>query len=1007
MRAKPALEYQNVIGVAGLARSAAAYVKVNETHDDIRLMNRYQPKGDPMKTQIPLPPEQADAAAERYDQLAEAMQHAGIPFEPDVGTEGRIRMAFAFSAFIAKIWTRRPETLAELLASGDLNRSVDSAYFTDRVRRRLDSLAANDEEGLIRELRLARNREMTRIAFRDLCRMADLDETLRDLSALADAAISGALDPLYREHRDRFGTPCDADGEALEIVVLGMGKLGARELNFSSDIDLIFAFPEAGETREGPRTITNDDFFTRLCRRLIHVLSVNTAEGFAFRVDMNLRPFGESGPLVMSFDAMEAYYQEQGREWERYAWIKARPVAGDIAAGNGLLRRLNPFIFRRYLDYGVFESLRDMKRRIEAEVRRKGMADDIKLGRGGIREVEFFGQIFQLLRGGVVPALQTRGIQPVLDILVREGLIDKAETTALREAYRFLRMTENRLQAFGDRQTHKLPSTPPERARLAASMGFSDWLSFFERLSCHMGVVHGHFANLLGSEGEAPASDLEKRLEALWRLPLPDDEEQRALLRAAGFDEPDAALTVLRETRDDLEEDTIASQGRERIDRLMPAVIVKTGRSETPEVALDRMISLVHTIRKRTNYVSLLLEHPSALDQLVRLAAASGWILAFLSRHPMLLDELLDPRTLYRPPEREELAESLARRFAKVDPDDLETQMDELRIFKQINVLRVAAADISDAIPLMRVSDHLSDIAETVLHKVLDIAWNNLFKRHGAPDCRPPLTEGERGFVMIAYGKLGGLELGYDSDLDLVFLHSGTGENTHGDSPTDTTTFFARLGQRMLNILSPRTTAGKLYEPDMRLRPSGSSGILVCGIDGFRDYQMEDAWTWEKQALIRARAIVGDDRLKARFAAIRAEVLAQPRDAETLKQEIREMRGRMRAELLRREPGMFDLKQDDGGIVDIEFIVQYLVLRYAHDFPELLDWTDNVRLLRTLADTGVLSESDAYALRTAYLIYRVTGHKLSLRERKHEVPEERFVLVRERVRSIWRKFLDG
>lgn len=956
-----------------------------------------------MPNQIVFYNELGREAQHRWDEFQTSPAYARA--EGSIGPElaGHLKQAFGVSDFILKNCARNPEMTAALFESGDLYRAYDAAAYSRALEALLED--AVDEAGLCRILRLFRRREMTRIAFRDLCGLADLWETVGDLSIFAEACMDAALSRLYGWHCDTLGTPVDGNGVPQRLVVFGMGKLGARELNFSSDIDLIFVYPEAGETRGGPRTITNEDFFTRLSRRLIHALGAGTVDGFVFRVDMNLRPYGESGPLTMSFDAIESYYQEQGREWERYAWIKARPVAGDKDAGERLADALKPFIYRRYLDFGVFESLRNMKQMIALEVKRKGMADHVKLGPGGIREVEFFGQIFQLIRGGVIPALQERRIYAVLSLLAQEGYITAGICKTLQEAYVFLRNTENHLQEFADAQTHLLPGDAMGRARLAAAMGFDDWASFYDRLSRHTAAVHGHFNSLLRMEESAPEEDAAAGLLAgVWDHPQ-DDAETRAVLETAGFNDPGDALRCLRSFHDEIDSQGLSSEGRDRIGRLMPLVIAGAGRTEQPGVTLERSVSLIRAIRRRTSYVSLLLENLHALDHLVRLADTSAWILKLLERHPVLLDELLDPRTLYLPPERPELEMSILRKQTKIDPDDLEGQMDALRLFRQVNTLRVAAADITNAIPLMRVSDHLSDIAETVLHRVVAMSADHLFERHGTPECDPPLSGDEQGFAVIAYGKLGGLELGYDSDLDLVFLHSGAGGFSDGPQPVDTTTFYSRLGQRVLHMLSTHTASGRLYETDMRLRPSGTAGILVTSVEGFRKYQLEEAWTWEKQALVRARPIVGDRRLMDRFQEIRREVLAQPRDRDTLRGEIQEMRARMKQELLKPKTGLFNLKQGTGGMVDIEFLVQYLVLLESHRRPEVLEWTDNVRLIRSLADAGLIDETTAYFLRKAYLIYRSMGHKLSLREKPARVPEDRFVDLRDRVTAAWRKYV--
>jgi len=981
-------------------------------------------------------------AEKKRDEFSEAATAANIVMPDNPEFNSLITHIFAFSDFIARNCIRHPEILDSLIRSGDLQRPYLPEEYHTRIAGLISGAADADMLGKI--LRQTRCREMIRIAWRDLSGRAALSETMRDLSDFADACLEHALFFLYRCQCETFGVPLGPDGSQQYLVILGMGKLGAHELNFSSDIDLIFAYPEAGETKQvaggrrspaetlsppgrgqgegesdaaaatphpGPlpggerektgfqHTVSNDEFFVRLCRNLLKVLGANTAEGILFRVDMGLRPYGESGPVVMSFDAMEAYYQMQGREWERYALIKARPAAGDKIQGAKLLERLNPFIYRKYLDFGVFESLRDMKRKISLEVRRKGMKENIKLGPGGIREIEFFGQIFQLIRGGVIPALQERCIQKVLEILAREKYIQPEVHKELEAAYIFLRNTEHRLQEFSDSQTHTLPPESSGKERLALSMGFADWNAFASVLEKHHRNVHRHFNSLLGSNHQHDT--IINDLNAVWHNLL-EKEKSRSILSQAGFENPDEVLQLLAHLRNDLETGSLSREGRERIDRLLPLILKEVTMFRKPADALDRIINLIKAIKRRTSYIALLLENPTALRHLIKFAGESSWILSFLTLHPVLLDELLDSRTLYFPPTRAEMEAELRHRLdERVQGYDFEHWMEELRLFKQINVLRVAAADVTNTIPLMKVSDYLSDIAETVLGEAVELSWNYLAEKHGHPICRLNGETFDRGFAIIAYGKLGGLELGYDSDLDLVFLHAGTEEETQGCQPVVGAHFFGRMGQRIIHILTTHTSAGSLYEADMRLRPSGTYGLLVSHADAFREYHLHQAWTWEKQAIIRARFVSGNARLGKRFEEIRREVLAQPREKGKLREEVANMREKMRKELSKHEPGIFDLKQDSGGIVDIEFLVQYLVLSESYQHPELLKWTDNVRLIGTLARTGVLDEITAYTLRTSYLTYRTVGHRLSLQKKPARVPEQRFRNLRGHVRRIW------
>lgn len=961
-----------------------------------------------MNTTLDLPSPLAQEAVLRWTAFREEAAAAGleVPDCPTLAVE--LQRVFAFSDFVAQSAAREPGLVLELLTGGDL----EAPYAPGSYRRKLDTAlqAVDAEAALSAALRKLRRREMVRIAWRDLSGRSDLNATMAELSRLADACVGHSLRRLYEWQCAECGTPVDAAASPQSLVVIAMGKLGAGELNFSSDIDLVFAFPSAGETRGGPKPLGNEAFFVRLARRLISVLGQTTADGPMYRVDLRLRPFGENGPLVMTFDNMEDYYQEQGREWERYAWIKARAVAGDPAAGDRLLAALKPFVFRRYLDYGTIEAIREMKQQISLEVRRKGLRDNIKLGPGGIREIEFFGQVFQLIRGGVLPALQARPIQKTLDTLVAEKLVPSAVCSELQAAYTFLRNTEHRLQMAADRQTHQLPQEPLARLRLALSMGFEDWTEFSARLEAHMARVHGHFSGLLKTDasGAAPpdsAAAQEEGLAEVWGG-LVDADKALVLLQARGYVEPRPVLELVADLRETVAGRVLSIEARRRLDRLMPRVLAAVAAAGGSCETLNRVIELVKAIETRSCYMALLLENPEALNHLVRLTAASPMVAAQLTRHPLLLDELLDSRTLYTPPRREELERELARRLAAIEPDDLEYQMETLRVFKQINILRVAAADVTGELPLMRVSDHLTDIAETVLGAVLDISWRYLVAKHGRPSAfnRPGCAD--RGFAVVAYGKLGGIELGYGSDLDLVFLHAGGDGQTSGQRPVDDPQFFARLGQRVIHLLSAHTAVGLLYEADMRLRPSGDAGILVSHVDGFEAYQLNDAWTWEHQALIRARVVGGDARLARRFADIRAAVLCRQRPAAKLRAEVRSMRQRMRQSLWKPVKGEFDLKQGPGGMVDIEFLVQYLILLEAHAHRELIRWTDNVRQLRALMEAGILEEETAYFLKETYLVYRAAAHRLNLLTRPAKVPVGHFLRRQSRVREIWQQFME-
>ena len=957
-----------------------------------------------MKTITDLPDILVQDLQSKWEALEQSCAQHKIRLPQDPQIFQLLQRAFAFSDFVAANCIRHPALISDLTESGDLKKSYSQHHFTKALKTVL--INVKDEAALIQMLRVFRRREMTRIAFRDLVGWSELSETFADLSNLADTCLEQTALILYDGLSEKFGIPTAEDGSAQSLVILGLGKLGARELNFSSDIDLIFTYPKAGHTRGKPESISTDDFFTRLGRQLIKVISQPTAEGFVFRTDMRLRPYGENGPLVMHFDALENYFEQQGREWERYALIRARVVAGDKKTGDYLLERLNPFIYRRYLDYGAYDSLREMKQMISLEVKRKEMKRNIKLGKGGIREIEFFGHMFQLIRGGVTPELQQRSIQKVLKILARDGHIPSTVSDELAAAYVFLRNTEHRLQEFADQQTHDLPSNESDQARLAASMGFADVSDFFSQLDQHRSNVHRHFEILLETkESESKQPNLEKQLQGIWQGLISDNPAEE-ILAGVGFDQPREALQLLDYLRNSIGSNRLGDKGRLRLEKLIPRVLKEVGGGNRSEMVLGRIIDLIKSIGGRISYFALLLENPNVLTHLIQLAGASPWIASFLAQHPVLLDELLDPRTLYIPPEAGQIKVDLNQRMRQAPSDDLEYQIEQLCVFKEINVLRVAAADVSGALPLMRVSDHLSDIAETLLAEVVQIAYDHLQEQHGAPVCQLNGETCEKGFAVIAYGKLGGLELGYGSDLDLVFLHSGTGEKTRGGQQAiDNTQFFNRLGQRVIHILTAHTRAGKLYEIDMRLRPSGGAGVLVSHVEAFRDYQQNSAWTWEHQALIKARPILGDSLLTEYFENTRKDILSRPRKKSKLQEEVVGMRNRMRKELLKPQAGMFDLKQDTGGMVDIEFLVQYLVLLKSYEYHALQKWTDNVRLIQTLITTGAIDEYTAHILKHAYLIYRAAAHQASLQENPAKVPQEKFNHLRSRVEKIWNTFL--
>jgi glutamate-ammonia-ligase adenylyltransferase len=914
---------------------------------------------------------------------------------------GDAERVWSCSDFVAESCIRHPALLADLIDSGDLERGYEPHALADKCAAALDGVS--DEGDLSMRLRRLRRREMVRIAWRDLGGLAGLEPTVGDTSALADALIDQALSHLHGWLCERFGVPHCPDGTAQMLVVFALGKLGAEELNFSSDIDLIFAYPEKGETRDGKRRLENHEYFIRLAQQLIRVLGKTTEDGIVYRVDMRLRPFGASGPLVDSFAALEDYYQIHGRDWERYAWIRARPVAGDVAAGEQLIERLRPFVFRRYFDFGALEALRDMKRLISDEVARRGLQDNIKLGPGGIREIEFVAQAFQLVRGGQQPELRDRRLTRVLGKLRELDILPEHAARELRDAYGFLRASEHRLQQVNDQQVHTLPTAPLARTVLATGMGCPDWERYAAKLATHRSRVQAHFDQVFGS-GEEIAAGSRAGLNALWAGAL-EQEQALETLGAIGFDAPERALAQVDKLRDGSSVRLLGTRARQRLQKLMPVLLEAVATRGDPTVTLERVLQVVAMVASRSVYLALLLERPLALSQLVRLCGASVMITRQIARHPVLLDELLDPRTLYAPLDGPALALDLEDRLARVDAGDVEREMDALREFKQTNSLRIAAADINGALSTGAVSTGLTRIAETALGETLKLAWRDLVKRYSkTPPAKADLEP--KAFVIVAYGKLGGSELGYGSDLDLVFLHGDLGASGVTLS-VDDGVFFARLGQRIIHYLNTRTPAGHLYEIDARLRPSGASGLLVSSIDSFEDYQLNDAWTWEHQALVRARHIVGSAELAQRFGEIRQRVLLKTRDPATLCREVREMRERMRSELGSGGKGRFDLKQDPGGIADIEFIVQYVVLRWAAQLHEHLEYTDTEHLLDAFQEAALMPAEETELLEAAYATYREQTHARALQEQPSVVDDEQLRDVREAVLGLWERYMQG
>ncbi|PZL86927.1 bifunctional [glutamate--ammonia ligase]-adenylyl-L-tyrosine phosphorylase/[glutamate--ammonia-ligase] adenylyltransferase [Pantoea sp. ARC270] len=932
------------------------------------------------------------------DQAEEAARQLGVPLASLSPEEAA---GLAFSDFVLENLQQHPDWWQ---AMRDQPPQPDEwQHYAAWLNQALSTV--DSEASLMRELRLFRRRMLVRVAWMQALQQATTVQSLQQLSVLAEVLISRARDWVWQACCHDFGTPCNADGEAQPLLILGMGKLGGGELNFSSDIDLIFAWPENGTTRGGRRELDNAQFFTRMGQRLIKVLNQPTMDGFVYRVDMRLRPFGDSGPLVMSFAALEDYYQEQGRDWERYAMVKARLMGDDQDRWSlELQQMLRPFVYRRYIDFSVIQSLRNMKGMISREVRRRGLKNNIKLGAGGIRETEFIVQVFQLIRGGRERSLQLRALLPTLEAIKTLALLPAEQVDALREAYLFLRRLENLLQSLGDEQTQTLPEDALHRARLAWAMDCADWATLMTQLDSQMAAVRTIFNELIGED--TPDIDDQRELaefQVLWQDQL-EDSELAPLVPQLSDDQRLSLHQTLEAFRQDISRRTIGPRGRQALDQLMPRLLSEVCLREDAAVTLSRVTPLLLGVLTRSTYLELLTEYHGALRHLIRLCAASPMVASQLARHPLLLDELLDPATLYQPTATDAYRDELRQYLLRIPTEDEEQQLEAVRQFKQAQHLRIAAADIAGTLPVMKVSDHLTWLAEAIIDSVVRQAWTMMVQRYGRPSHLT--SEHERGFAVLGYGKLGGWELGYSSDLDLVFLHDCPADAvTDGERSIDGRQFYLRLAQRIMHLFSTRTASGILYEVDARLRPSGAAGMLVSTFDAFDDYQRNEAWTWEHQALVRARVVFGEAALGERFNAIRRAILSQSRSAEALQTEVREMREKMRTHLSNKHKGRWDIKTDAGGITDIEFIAQYLVLRYAAEQPELTRWSDNVRIFELMATYHKMAADEAEALTQAYVTLRDALHHRALQELPGHVEPEAYGAEQQTVLSSWQRWL--
>ncbi|MCG2576677.1 bifunctional [glutamate--ammonia ligase]-adenylyl-L-tyrosine phosphorylase/[glutamate--ammonia-ligase] adenylyltransferase [Dechloromonas sp. XY25] len=898
----------------------------------------------------------------------------------DTLPDPRWQAALDHSRYLSNLLYARPELIPELAATWQ--QPLSEELLMVPLRRDF-----TDDDALRSALRCLRHRAMAHLVLRDLCGQAPLAEIVESMTLLADVTTNFALDYYHRQLADSYGEPLDSQSRPQRLLVIGMGKLGGRELNVSSDVDYIFIYPEEGDTAGPKKSIENYDFFNRLGKRLIGALGDLTADGQVFRVDMRLRPNGDSGPLVCSLDALENYFITQGREWERYAWIKGRAMNAGANLQpewvTAMQKIARPFVFRKYLDFGAINAMRDLHAQIRREVARKDMADHIKLGPGGIREIEFMAQVFQLIRGGRDPALQIRPTLAVLALLAERKLIPADTERELHDAYVFLRRLEHRLQYVEDKQTHMLPDTPAEREKIALSMGFADWNALQAVLGKHREIVSRHFEAVF-SDPEAG----EHPLIGLW-LGQTDPDTAIESLGNLGFRHPAEAIARLTDLRASNRYQQLPAANRARLDAVGPRLIEAAGATSDPDITLVRGLSFLEGIARRGAYLALLQQYPMALRRVADMMCASNWAADYLNRYPLLLDELLDPRLYEIATDWTGFRESLRDNLAQ-HAGDTEREMDILREVHHAQVFRLLAQDLAGLQTIERLSDHLTELADTIVQETLPLCWQTIKKRH----CTSPK------FAVIGYGKMGGKELGYASDLDLVYLYD--------DDDQEAAEHYTRLSQRLSTWLSSQTPAGILFETDLRLRPNGDSGLLAVSVDAFRDYQLKNAWVWEHQALTRARFCAGDPAVGRRFEEIRIEILRQPRDLATLRDEVVAMRQKMYDAHALNSATDFALKHDPGGIIDVEFIVQYLILGYAHHHAELTGNLGNIALLRIAGELGLIDPAQGKAAGNAYREYRRLQHAKRLSTTpKAPIPRDEVEAHITAVRGLWQAVLGG
>ena len=930
-------------------------------------------------------------------------------------TSAQLQVLQTASEFAYQVWESRTASCQTFLRSYPLEQTLTRQQIDDLIQDYTldENYQLADEAKVMSGLRHLRMLLMMRWIWQDALNVIALEQLTDELSEFADGCVLFAKDYIYQHLITQYGQPTFIDAKGTkqidDMAIMAMGKLGAYELNLSSDIDLIFVHQARGETdgdkSKGTRSIDNKRFMTRLGQGIIKLLDNCTADGFVFRVDMRLRPWGDGSDLAIHLSALEKYFTRHGRAWERFAWLKAR-VVGQVVPPfyNKLQALIKPFVFRYYVDYSAFSALREMKSLIQNQVAQREDLDNIKLGAGGIRDIEFIVQAFQLIYGGRHPQLQVKSCLQAMKALCDLEYLERSTYEQLQAAYRFLRRLEHAIQAINDQQTQRLPHDAHWQHNLAITLGFENWEALLTRLNHHRHNVNVPFERMV-TERQMPAQEDDtiepaNLNEQIVQLDTVLSEESRAQLQNFWNSKMVANLS---------------EEARARLDDAYPvivhALLAHQEQQQLANTALPRLIALLEAICRRSIYLVMIAENPNATVELIPMLSASPWIANELARYPVLLDSFLQQRYRHLPDKRE-LHDILRQHLLRVEPNDEEELLTVLRLFKKNQVLAVAASDVLAERPIMKVSDSLTYIAAVVLEAALERAFAELVKRYGYPIAQDgdPVTEADCGFAIIGYGKLGGLELSYSSDLDLVFLHKIKEQGmTTGEKSVSGMKFASRLAQKLMTYLNTQTRDGRVYEIDMRLRPSGNAGMMVVSCHAFETYQREKAWSWEHQALVRARAICGDKRVTALFCDIRRTVLSLPRTLDQVRTEVTGMRIKMQKHLgtnpVEQREGKFHLKQDAGGIVDIEFLAQFAVLAYSHEHPSLTKWSDNVRIFEEVAALGIWEQDVCQNLTDAYLRIRAATHQLALAEQSLLVDESLWIETRTLVQNQWQHLM--